>query len=242
MTNLPQGDSGDPAVVAAAAAALELVSDGACVGLGSGRASFAFIRALGTRIRNGLRVSGVAASSAAADLAATAGVPLTELGEGIILDLTVDGADEVAPTLDLVKGWGGALVRERILAASSKRQVIVVGAEKLVATIGQRGRIPVEIIPMARGLATRAFTALDLVPTLRMDDSGANPYLTDNGNVIVDVTSRQPLTDHRAARALEHALLDITGVVDTGLFLGTAERVYVGHPDGRVDTLLRPGR
>jgi ribose 5-phosphate isomerase A len=158
----------------------------------------------------------------------------------VILDLTVDGADEVAPNLDLVKGWGGALVRERIVAASSRRQVILVGPEKLVERLGQRGRIPVEVIPLARGLVSRELRRLGLTPAVRQRDDGA-PAHTDNGNLTLDCAPASPLVDGPAARALEAAILAVPGVVDTGLFLGTAERVLVGHPDGRIDVLTREG-
>ena len=239
MNNGHTRSSNDTGVLAAAAAALEFVVDGACVGLGSGRASSAFIRALGERCRDGLRVRGVATSSASATLAISVGIPLIGIEDGLLLELTVDGADEVAPNLDMVKGWGGALVRERIVAAASKRQVILVGADKLVSTIGERGRVPVEVIPLAQWPVTRELLAIGLAPTLRMDSAGASPYVTDNGNVIIDFAVRAPIADGIAARSLERAVLDIVGVVDTGLFLGTADRVLVGHSDGRVETLRR---
>ena len=232
------GGSDDPSVHAVAAKALELITDGARVGLGSGRAASVFIAKLGNRVRGGLRVSGVPTSQATATQAREAGIPLIELGESP-LDITVAGADEVAPDLDLVKGWGGALVRERIVAAASTVQVILVGEDKLVQALGERGRLPVEVIPLARWLVTHDLEALGLVPTLRMDGSGGRPFLTENGNLIVDCAPAEPLRDGRAARELEQALLAIVGVVDTGLFLGTADRVLVGHPDGHVDTLLR---
>ena len=239
MNNSHAHTTNDAGVLAAAAAALEFVSDGACVGLGSGRASAAFITALGARCRDGLHVRGVATSAASAALATSVGIPLIGIEDGLVIDLTVDGADEVAPNLDMVKGWGGALVRERIVAAASRRQVILVGADKLVTTIGERGRIPVEVIPMAQWPVTHVLLVLGLAPSLRMDSSGANAYVTDNGNVIVDFALREPIVDGKAARALERAVLDIVGVVDTGLFLGTADRVLVGRSDGSVETLLR---
>jgi ribose 5-phosphate isomerase A len=234
------GGSDDPGVRAVAAQALELIADGARVGLGSGRAASVFIAKLGTRAREGLRVSGVPTSQASATQAREAGISLIELGE-LSLDITVDGADEVAPNLDLVKGWGGALVRERIVAAASTGQAILVGEDKLVHALGERGRVPVEVIPLARWLVTQELKALGLVPTLRMDGSGRRPFLTENGNLIVDCAPAEPMHDGRTARELERALLSIVGVVDTGLFLGTADRVLIGHPDGRVTTLRRAG-
>src|SRR5207248_1906571 len=152
------------------------------------------------------------------------GIPLVELTEDLELDLTIDGADEVAPNLDLVKGWGGALVRERIVAAASKRQIILVGPEKLVPTLGVRGRIPVEVIPLANGYVTRKLKALGLTPTVRKAVSD-KPFITDNGNLTLDCASAKPIADGAAARKLEAAVLEIAGVVDTGLFLGTCEQV-----------------
>jgi ribose 5-phosphate isomerase A len=226
----------DPGVAAAAAKALELVFDGARVGLGSGRAASDFIGRLGARVRAGLRVGAVPTSRASAAQARDAGIPLIELGE-VPLDMTVDGADEVAPNLDLVKGWGGALVRERIVAAASIRRIVLVGADKLVHRLGERGRVPLEVIPLAKWLVKREVRALGLVPSLRMRDDGTRPFLTENGNLIVDCGPPEPMRDGRAARVLERALLGIVGVVDTGLFLGTTDRVYVGYASGRVDVL-----
>jgi ribose 5-phosphate isomerase A len=234
------GGSDDPSIHAVAAKAIELITDGARVGLGSGRAASVFIAKLGVRRREGLRVSGVPTSRAAAELARHAGIPLVELGTGGLLDLTVDGADEVAPNLDLVKGWGGQLVRERIVAAASLSQLILVGEEKIVRALGERGRVPVEVIPLAEWLATRELKALGLSAARRMDAGGSRPFITENRNLILDCALSALLRDGNAARELERAILAIPGVVDTGLFLGTADRVLVGHPDGRVNMLSRP--
>src|SRR6516165_3956087 len=131
--------------------ALEFINDGAAVGLGSGHAAERFIRALGERVRAGLRVRGVATSRASAALAAEAGIPLTSLNDAMPLDITVDGADEVDPQLNLIKGYGHALVREKIVAAASRQLVILIGpehvSEKVVDTLGQRGKLPVEVVP-----------------------------------------------------------------------------------------------
>jgi len=236
------GGTDERALQAVAARALDLIGDGARVGLGSGRAAAAFIAQLGERVRQGLRVAGVPTSEASARQARDLGIPLIDLGEDVELELTVDGADEVAPNLDLVKGRGGALVRERIVASASRRQVILVGHDKLVRALGERGRVPLEVIPLARGPATRRLGALGLRPAVRADRDGARPLLTENGNLTLDCALAEPLRDARAARELEAALLAIPGVVDTGLFLGTAERVLVGYPDGRVDVLRPEGR
>jgi ribose 5-phosphate isomerase A len=229
----------DPSMHAVAARALDLIVDGAIVGLGSGRTASVFIRMLGARVRGGLRVTGVPASGATAALAHAGGIPLVPLSENVMLDITVDGADEVAANLDLIKGHGGALVRERIVAAASSRQVILVGAEKLVRRLGERIALPVEVIPFAAGPVVRAIKAAGLHPAVRMDAGGGRELVNENGNLTLDCMLAAPLADAPAARALEAALLAIPGVVDTGLFLGTAERVLVGYPDGRVETRLR---
>lgn len=205
-----------------AARALEHVRDGALVGLGSGRAAAAFVRALGARAARGLRVRGVPTSEATARLAREVGVPVVGLEEGI-LDITVDGADEVDPHLDLIKGYGGALVRERIVAMASRRRITLVGAEKLVRVLGSRGCLPVEVIPFAWPLVVRELAALGCRPTLRM--TGGVPVVTDNGNRIADCAVR-PI---EAPAAFERDLRAIPGVVDTGLFLGIADLVLVAQ-------------
>ena len=229
----------DPAMYAAAASALELIVDGALVGLGSGRTASVFVRLLGARVRDGLRVTGVPASGTIEALARAERIPLVSLSESEVLDLTVDGADEVAPNLDLIKGHGGALVRERIVAAASKRQVILVGADKLVQRLGEHIAIPVEVIPFAAGPVLRALKAAGLVPAVRTNAAGDRDDVNQNGNFTFDCALTAPLADARAARALETQLLAIPGVIDTGLFLGTASLVLVGHADGRVESMTR---
>ncbi len=221
---------------AASKVALELIEDGARLGLGSGRTVACFLALLGERCRQGLRVQGVPTSRPTAEEATRQGIPLIELTSDLPLDLTIDGADEVSPSLDLIKGWGGALVRERIVAAASRRQIVVVDEQKLVARLGSRGRLPVEIIPFAQALVMKRLADMGLKPGLRMDAAGRAPFLSDSGGLIIDCVPADSLSP-AAARALEASLLAIPGVVDTGLFLGTAERVLAGHPDGTVVTL-----
>ena len=231
------------AVRAAAMAAVALITDGMCIGLGSGRMASAFIIQLGSRVHEGLRISAVATSSASAALATTVGIPIVDLGAHVTLDLVVDGADEVDLNLDLVKGRGGALVRERIVAASARRQIILVDESKLVRGLGEHGGIPVEVIPLARWIVCDALVRAGITPSARSAGSGDGPFVTDNGNIIIDCALAAPLADGAAARSCERALLAITGVVDTGLFLGTASEVLIGHPDGSVETRYRePGR
>jgi ribose 5-phosphate isomerase A len=230
----------DPGIEKAAASALDLIADGMRVGLGTGRAAAAFLDLLADRVRSGLRIVGVPTSEATAARARSLGIPLGTLddddGE---LALTVDGADEVAPNLDLVKGFGGALVRERIVATASRRQVILVGHDKLVDRLATRGRIPIEVVPFACALVMRRVRALGLDPTVRLADG--RRFVSDNSNLMVDCGLATPLADARAARVLAADLRAIPGVVDTGLFFGTAERVLVGHPDGHVDELRARG-
>ncbi len=205
-----------------AAHAVALVRDGAVVGLGSGRAAAAFVRALGRRVQEGRAVRGVPTSEATAALAREVGILLVEL-DRVPLDLTVDGADEVDPDLNLIKGYGGALVRERIVAAASRRQIILVTAEKLVPRLGTHGRLPVEIVPFARPLCERRLEALGCPPRLREADG--RPFVSDNGNFILDCAIA-PLDD---PPALERDVRRIPGVVDTGLFLGTVDTVVVAE-------------
>jgi ribose 5-phosphate isomerase A len=203
--------------------ALELVTNDSLVGLGSGRAARAFVLALGERLRtSALRVRGVPTSDATAELAREVGVPLTTLAEAGTLDLTVDGADEVDPDLDLIKGYGRALVREKIVAASSRRLVILVGEEKLVPQLGTRGRLPVEIVPYALPLCETRLRELGCEPALWKE--GSRIPTSDNGNYILDC-SVTPIVD--PAR-LENDIRAIPGVVGTGLFLKMADMVLVG--------------
>jgi ribose 5-phosphate isomerase A len=212
----------DIAPRATARRALDFVQDGQLLGLGTGRAAAAFVEALGERVRAGLRVRGVPTSVATAELATKVGVPLVTLAEAGELDVAFDGADEVDPHLDLIKGYGGALVRERIVAASARRFVVLVGSEKLVSALGERGRIPVEIVPYALPLARRQLAALGLEPVLRTKPDGGT-YVTDNANWILDCGTRA-LAD---AAALERSARALPGVVGTGLFLGMAHAVLV---------------
>ncbi len=205
--------------------ALDAVEDGNVLGLGTGRAATAFVRGLGERVQSGLRITGVPTSQATADLATELGIPLVTLEEAGDLDLTVDGADEVDPQLDLIKGYGGALVRERIVAASSKRLVILVGAEKEVKVLGERGRLPVEVVSFGMSLGRRRLEGLGLAPELRMKDG--TQFKTDNGNCILDC-GVGPIAN---PSELEREILSIPGVVGSGLFLGMADTVLIQRGD-----------
>jgi ribose 5-phosphate isomerase A len=203
-----------------AARALALTEAALVIGLGSGRAATAFIHALASQVKAGRAVRGVPTSEASARLARELGIPLTGL-EGAPVDVTVDGADEVAPGLNLIKGYGGALVRERIVAAASRKQLILVQADKLVPILGSRGRLPIEVVPFALALVTRRLRELDCEPALRSVDG--RPFVSDNGNLILDCAVA-PIAE---PAVLERRLRAVPGVVDTGLFLGTADTVLV---------------
>lgn len=214
-----------------AARALDFVGDGAVVGLGTGRAATTFLRALADRVRQGLTIKGVPTSEATARLARELGVPLVGLDEGLI-EVTVDGADEVDPRLDLIKGYGGALVRERIVAAASRKQVILVDSSKLVPKLGTRGRLPIEVIPFAVPFCVRRLQELGCKATPRLVDG--KPFVSDNGNAIIDCAI-EPLED---PGAFDNRIRTIPGVVDTGLFLGTAHTVLVAE-EGTVREMRR---
>jgi ribose 5-phosphate isomerase A len=204
--------------------ALEFIRAGDVVGLGSGHASTEFIKLLGARVKAGLAVRGVPTSEASAQLARGLGIPLVSLEEGMPLALTVDGADEVAPNLDLIKGYGRALVREKIVAAASRRLVILAGHDKLVPTLGHRGKLPVEVVPLALPLCRERLRQMGTDPILWAE--AGQPKKTDNGNYILDCAIARPgLADPAAFEA--QALL-IPGVLGTGLFLGMADVVLVG--------------
>jgi ribose 5-phosphate isomerase A len=225
----------DAALEGIARRALDFVRPGSVLGLGTGRAATAFVQALGERVQGGLKVRGVPTSGVTAKLAAELGIPLVGLDDVDEIDVTFDGADEVDDSLDMIKGYGGALVREKIVAASSRERVMLIGAEKLVRRVGERGRLPVEVIPFGVPLARRRLTELGLRPAVR--GGAAQPYVTDNGNQIVDC-GLEPVDD---ALALEERILAIPGVVGTGFFLGMADCVLV-QDGSEVRVLERPAR
>jgi ribose 5-phosphate isomerase A len=207
-------------------AAAKLVPDGSLVGLGSGRAALHFVEALAVRVRDGLRVRGVPTSTGTADVAKRGGIPLVTLDDVDSIDLTIDGADEVDRSLNLIKGLGGALIREKIVATASRRLIIVVGDEKLVPVLGARGVLPVEVVPFAQSFCEKRLKAIGLPTRLRTGPAG--PFITDNGNRILDCT----VSAIANPSELELTLRAIPGVVGTGLFVGMAESVLVQKADG----------
>lgn len=221
---------------AAAEAAVALVQDGMVVGLGTGTTAAFAIDALARRVHQGLRILGIPTSARSAAQARDAGIPLTNLTEHRRVALTIDGADEIAQgSLDLVKGLGGALLREKIVAAASDRLVIVADAVKLVARLGARARVPVEVVRFGWETTAERLARLGGDPVLRRGGDD-RPYRTDGANFILDC-GFGPIAD---AAALAQTLSCVVGVVETGLFIGMADLVLVADDDG-VRKLVREG-
>ena len=185
------------------------------LGLGTGRAASAFVEALGARVSEGLEITGVPTSEATEQLARELGIALTTLEAAGRLDITFDGADEVDDALDLIKGYGAAMVREKVVAASSEQLVILVGPEKLVSAI--------EVLPFGEALVRHELAGMGLEASLRKGRDGKT-LVTDNGNWVLDAKLSPPLD----ARALEQAIVGLPGVLGTGFFLGMADAVLVG--------------
>ncbi len=224
--------SGGPNPGALAAAALDMIQEGFVVGLGSGRAATAFVRALGSRVQAGLRVRCVPTSQATANLAAQLRIPVVSLHDVESIDVAVDGADEVDPKLDLIKGLGGALVREKIVASASRRFVILVGVEKLVSALGEHGVLPVEVVPFGLASCRRRLAQLGYPAMPRQADGKL--FTTDNGNCILDC--EVPVLVNPLE--LEQTLRAMPSVVGTGLFLGMAHTVLVAD-NGRIEVRQR---
>lgn len=219
-----------PDLAAIAEHAAGLVSDGAVVGLGTGHAAEAFLHALAGRVRAGLHIRGVPTSVHSAELARSLGITVTDFDAVDSLDIAVDGADEVDPRGNLIKGYGGALVREKIVASAARRFVVLAGPEKFVPVLGSRGELPVEVIPFAAGRVRLALAALGLTPHVR--DADGKPFVTDNGNLIFDCAVG-PIAD---PAKLDADLRAVPGVVGTGLFVGMPLTVLSPAPDGGVRT------
>jgi ribose 5-phosphate isomerase A len=212
--------------------AAELVTDGMVVGLGTGTTVYWTLQRLGERVRGGLRIRGIPTSRRTEELARAVGIELTSFAEVGELDLTIDGADEIDPKLNLIKGGGGALLREKIVAAASRQLVVVADRSKLVPTLGIRP-LPVEIVPFGSEVTIRRLSALGCILTIRRVDE--QPFVTDNGNLIVDCAFESIPDPVR----LERELKLLVGVVETGLFVGRANVALIGTADG-VEILTAP--
>jgi ribose 5-phosphate isomerase A len=206
---------------AAARASLRFVRDGNIVGLGTGSTAAFAVRMVGERIKAGLKIRGIPTSAQTKDLAASVGIPLTTLDEFQQIDVTIDGTDEFDPQLRLIKGGGGALLREKIIASASRQVVIIADSSKQVAVLG-KFPLPVEVIPFAQPLVAKRIAALGAGVKPRQDAKG-NPFVTDEGHHILDCSFGQ-IPD---PPALARKLSDIPGVVEHGLFVDLASVVLM---------------
>lgn len=221
---------------AAGRAAAEHVRDGMTVGLGTGSTVHFVLERLAERVRaEGLALRCVPTSLDTERKARALGIPLVGLDEVDSIDLTIDGADEIDARFDMIKGGGGALLREKVVAALSRRELIVVDRSKVVERLGVRFALPVEVVPFARAFVARRIEALGAAWTLRLGAERA-PVRTDNGNEILDCAFPGGIVD---AAVLERELDQIPGVVESGLFIGLAHARIVGDEDGRVEIVER---
>lgn len=220
-----------PGRAAAAQAAVALMEPEMMIGLGSGRAVWSVIEAIGARWSGKHEIRAVVASEATFALAHAAGMEIVQLDGDAQLDLAIDGADEVGPGLQLLKGGGGALLREKIVAAAAKRFVIVAETSKKVDRLGQGFRLPVEIVRFGWRDTRRRLAAL--LPDGELRAVGDEPYMTDQLHYILDCAIPEETDPHQLAEALEA----IPGVVEHGLFLGIAERALLGTPLGEVEVI-----
>ena len=208
---------------AAARASLRFVKDGQVVGLGTGSTAEHFIRLLGELVKNGLRIQGIPTSDRSRDLALSLGIPLTTLDKYQEIDVTVDGADEVDPQLRLIKGGGGAMLREKVVASASRQMVVVADASKQVPVLG-KFPLAVEVIQFARALVGKKIAGLGAEVRLRMGADG-KPYVTDENHHILDCHfGKIPDAD-----GLARKLNDMPGLVEHGLFIGMASTVLLAR-------------
>jgi ribose 5-phosphate isomerase A len=211
-------------------AAAQMVREGDVVGLGTGSTAYFTVIALGERVKAGLKIIGIPTSVKTADLARSIGIPLTTLDEHPDIDITIDGADEIDPQLRMIKGGGGALLREKVVASASKKMVAVVDSAKVVPVLGTFP-LPVEIIAFARAVVEKKMVALGGSPKLRTQADGS-PYITDNGNEILDCNFREI----KDPPALALILSNTPGIVEHGLFIGIASLALVAR-GGRVEEM-----
>lgn len=209
-------------------AAARLVEDGMVIGLGTGSTASQFVQALGKRLQEGLRiVGGVPTSQATKDLAASLQIPITDLDAHPELDMYVDGADEIDPQLNLLKGAGGALLREKIVASAARRFIVIADISKQVSQLGQNFPVPVETAPFAVTPVKRKLEALGAtVKVRRLEES---TFITENHNIILDCRFANGISNPAELDAQIHK---IVGVVETGIFLRMATQAIIGGPEG----------
>jgi ribose 5-phosphate isomerase A len=217
----------DEAKLLVAERAMEFISDGMKVGLGTGSTAVLFIHELANAVRGGLRVEAIATSNESASLATELGIPLTNFDDTPELDVAVDGADELGPGLALIKGGHGAHLREKIVASAAKKFIVIADESKVVLKLG-RFPLPVEVVQMALPLVKRQMSALGLAPVLRIARDGSGPWITDGGNVILDCHCAVIENPTELAASIR----SIVGVVEHGLFLKMATLALVAGEDG----------
>lgn len=214
--------------LAAAESAASQVTDGMIVGLGSGSTAALAVSAIGRRVAEGLRIVGIPTSEATAAEARSLGIPLTSLAEVARVDMTIDGADEVEQaTLNLIKGLGGALLREKIVAHATRRLVIVVDEQKIVQQLGIHHSVPVEVVPFGWQATARELLDMGAKPVLRRTPDGT-PFASDGGHYILDCAFGPIASAASLAKDLDH----VVGLVEHGLFVGLTSEVHVASPDG----------
>jgi ribose 5-phosphate isomerase A len=220
--------SQDQLKAAAAESAAALVKDGMIVGLGSGSTAALAVNALCKRVREGLRITAIPTSEDTARQARALGIPLTSLAEVSEIELTIDGADEVEQkTLNLIKGHGGALLREKIVASVTKRLVIVVDEGKIVDRLAAKFAVPVEVVQFGWQAASRKLETLGARPVLRQSSNG-KPFISDGGHYILDCAFPPAVDAPSLAKELDH----VVGVVEHGIFIGFASEVHVASASG----------
>jgi len=218
----------DDLKIAAAESAVKQVTDGMIVGLGSGSTAAFAVSALGRRVAEGLRIVGIPTSERTAAQARALRIPLSNLDEKPQVDITIDGADEVEESkLNLIKGRGGALLREKIIASASGRLVIIVHSDKLVSRLGVHDPVPVEVTPFGWQVTAVRLSSLGAKPSIRRNPDG-EPFRTDGGNYIVDCTFEAIVSAESLAGQLDH----VVGVVEHGLFVGLTSEVHVAGAGG----------
>lgn len=220
----------DIAKKVAGEAAAELVQEGMTLGLGTGSTANYFIRKLAERCQSGLNIKAVASSVQSAELAKTLGIPVVDIDPYIDLDLVVDGADEIDYQKNMIKGGGGALLREKIVATMCKEMIVIVDAKKRVSKLGSFP-LPVEIVPFAWRATLHHLASREFFGNLRLTPEKL-PYVTDNGNYIYDIVPESLVGD---LGNLNLQIQTTPGVVETGFFFNLAGRVIIGHEDGRIE-------
>jgi len=214
--------------LAAAMESVRLIRDGQVVGLGSGSTAELAIIEIGKRIQNEkIEIIGIPTSKRSESVGKDSGIKVSSLDEHDVIDITIDGADEVDPNLDMIKGLGGALLREKLVAKATLNEIIVADESKMVHQLGTKAPLPVEVIQFSNVHIGRKISSLGCIPKLRK--MNGEPYITDNGNCILDCSFEKGITD---ANELDEKMKSIPGIVETGLFIAIADVVIIGNANG----------